>query len=100
MIENNSNSDSDRIENECNRKAQKIEYFILHGSWDNSWVTTCFGNMCGRTFPVRKSNVYKLKVSSSVIALALKHWKNDMLKKVLFWMRNCIGKVFRAQALE
>ena len=50
MIENNSNSDSDRIENECNRKAQKIEYFILHGSWDNSWVTTCFGNMCGRTF--------------------------------------------------
>ena len=47
LTENNS---SDKIEYKCNRKAEKIEYFILHGSWDNSWVTIIFCRMCGRTF--------------------------------------------------
>jgi hypothetical protein len=43
-------------------KAEKIEYFILHGSWDNSWVTTCFCRQCGLTFgPETEYNVYKLK---------------------------------------
>ena len=59
LTENNS---SDKIEYECNRKAEKIEYFILHGSWDNSWVTIIFCRMCGRTFgPGTSTNIYRVK---------------------------------------
>ena len=63
MTENNSNDNERRIESENNtRKAEKIEYFILHGSWDNSWITTIFCRQCGLTFgPDTKYNVYKLK---------------------------------------
>jgi hypothetical protein len=53
---------SDRIEYECNKKGERIEYFILHGAWDNSWITTIFCPICGKTFgPEIKYNVYRVK---------------------------------------
>jgi hypothetical protein len=64
ILLNSIDNDSSRnIESENNsKKAEKIEYFILHGSWDNSWVTMTFCRQCGKTFgPEINYNVYRVK---------------------------------------
>ena len=92
LTENNS---SDKIEYECNRKAEKIEYFILHGSWDNNWVTIILCRMCGRTFgPDTSTNVYRVKnlfffeFDYNMIQQRHKE-KNIEWKGDLYWQGDC-----------